>query len=244
MDSIPLPHAPGIYKITCLSSKKIYIGSTGDLARRWPEHRKELRGNRHPNAHLQSAWNKYGELQFHYEVIEIILASFVTEREQYWIDRTKCSDRRYGFNNAPVAYPSSGWHLSDSHKQAISLRHGKTWEGFIDPDGNDVTIVGLTSFCRVHDLSYCTMSRMAHGHKSALQHKGWTHRNADRPRQKFKDLSGFIRPDGTREPTPESVRELCRKNGLQGKGIYALMSGVLQTHRGWRYALNGDDDDV
>jgi group I intron endonuclease len=240
MYSISLPHAPGVYRIICLPSKKVYIGSTSDLARRWPEHRKELRGNRHPNAHLQSAWNKYGESQFQYEVIEIILASFVTEREQYWIDRTKCSDRRYGFNKAPVADPPSGYHLSDDRKQAIGMRGNKTWEGFIDPDGNDVTIVGLTGFCRLHGLSYTTMSRMAYGSKSALQHKGWTHRNADRPRQQFKDLSGFIRPDGTPEPTPRSVKELCQKNGLKWKSIYALMSGIIQTHQGWRYERDDD----
>lgn len=234
-DMAILPHAPGVYRITCLPSQKVYIGSTNDLARRWTEHRKMLRGGRHPNIHLQSAWNKYGESQFIYEVLELILASFVTEREQYWIDRLHAADRRYGFNNAPVADPPAGYRHTTVARAAMARGHDKVWSGFIDPEGTEVVITGLLKFCKSHGLSYHSMISMAHGRSHALQHKGWTHYNAARPRQQFKDLSGFIRPDGTQEPTPLSVQDLARDNGLNWKSLYKLISGDYKTHKGWRY---------
>lgn len=59
-----------IYKIINLVNDKFYVGSTTNKKVRFREHRKQLRGNRHHCKHLQSAWNKYGELKFNFVVIE------------------------------------------------------------------------------------------------------------------------------------------------------------------------------
>ena len=59
-----------IYKITCTTNGKFYIGSTVNKIRRWSRHRRDLRQNKHPNPHMQAAWNVHGEEAFLFEVIE------------------------------------------------------------------------------------------------------------------------------------------------------------------------------
>ena len=62
----------GIYKITNLKNHKIYIGSSNNIMRRWYEHLRDLKNQKHCNSHLQNAWNKYGENNFLFEIIEIV----------------------------------------------------------------------------------------------------------------------------------------------------------------------------
>ena len=59
----------GIYAITHQPSGKIYIGSSVNIERRWGDHRKRLRAGTHHSRHLQSAWNKYGEPAFTFDLL-------------------------------------------------------------------------------------------------------------------------------------------------------------------------------
>lgn len=62
----------GIYIITNLVNGKVYIGKTEEsFKRRWWHHVSSLNGNYHKNNHLQSAWNKYGEKNFKFEILHI-----------------------------------------------------------------------------------------------------------------------------------------------------------------------------
>ena len=88
----------GVYKIVNLINGKVYIGSTKNCKIRWSQHLDSLCRGDH-NKHIQAAFNKYGEENFSFEIIETVddLKSRV-EREQYWIDFYKSYDRRYGYN--------------------------------------------------------------------------------------------------------------------------------------------------
>ena len=76
----------GIYCIENRINHKSYIGSSKNLYQRLLKHFALLRYNKHQNAHLQNAWNKYGEDNFEWSIIEICDNSILTEREQYCID--------------------------------------------------------------------------------------------------------------------------------------------------------------
>lgn len=77
----------GVYKIVNLVNGKAYIGQTKEkFQRRYWLHKWELNQNRHPNHYLQRAWNKYGESNFIFEVIEILPKDKIDEREKYWIE--------------------------------------------------------------------------------------------------------------------------------------------------------------
>ena len=58
------------YSIKNLINSNLYIGITGDLKQRRNRHFSKLRKNEHFNPHLQNAWNKYGEENFIFEMIE------------------------------------------------------------------------------------------------------------------------------------------------------------------------------
>lgn len=61
----------GIYTITNKVTGKLYIGESLDIYRRWhDEHIPQLRKNRHYNKELQNDFNKYGEENFSFEVLE------------------------------------------------------------------------------------------------------------------------------------------------------------------------------
>lgn len=79
----------GIYCIINIRNSKRYIGSSKNIRQRLWSHRAELRHNKHQNAHLQSAWNKYGEQNFDYYILENCEECLLLEREQWYIDTIK-----------------------------------------------------------------------------------------------------------------------------------------------------------
>src|SRR5258708_15053375 len=79
-----IPNAPGIYRITCIITGKIYVGSAVNLRRRCRAHLSTLQRNGHHNPKLQAAFNKYGPGAFTFEVLELVLLPSLTMREQYW----------------------------------------------------------------------------------------------------------------------------------------------------------------
>lgn len=73
----------GVYIITCLSSKKIYIGSTTmTFLKRYHHHSNQLSRNNHKNQYLQNSYNKYGKDEFTYDILEICDRTFCLEKEQ------------------------------------------------------------------------------------------------------------------------------------------------------------------
>jgi len=76
----------GIYKIVNTLNNKIYIGSAVNIKQRWYKHISTLNFKIHHNKHLQSAWVKYKNEAFKFEVIEHCENACLIEREQYWID--------------------------------------------------------------------------------------------------------------------------------------------------------------
>ena len=76
----------GIYGIKNKINNKIYVGQTYDFNYRWGKHKIALRSNTHSNKKLQFAWNKYGEDNFEFFVIEECGLDIINEREVYWIE--------------------------------------------------------------------------------------------------------------------------------------------------------------
>lgn len=75
-----------VYRIVCFSTCMCYVGQTVDPRVRIRDHFWELRNNRHPNKHLQNAFDLYGSGVFYHEILEKgILFEHINEREEYWI---------------------------------------------------------------------------------------------------------------------------------------------------------------
>lgn len=124
MANLSIPRTSGIYKITCTANSKIYVGSAVNLYQRWNRHRSELRTNKHTNPHLQSAWNKYGEQSFIFEVLELVALQSRLGHEQYWLDVLKPYDREIGFNMAlDASSPMKGRKASIETREKLRQLH-------------------------------------------------------------------------------------------------------------------------
>jgi group I intron endonuclease len=123
----------GIYKITCKTSGKFYIGSSQELNRRKIHHYNRLRANKHGNPHLQNSYNLYGEDDIIFEVLEHCEVGRLLDVEQIYIDRYK--GKNIMFNVAEVAGASM---RNRRHKketiQKIRKSAGSAWRGKHLPD--------------------------------------------------------------------------------------------------------------
>ena len=59
----------GVYEIRNIVNGHRYIGSSVRLQRRFNDHKKALNHNSHCNPYLQSAWNKYNEKSFEFNIL-------------------------------------------------------------------------------------------------------------------------------------------------------------------------------
>lgn len=76
----------GIYRIVNIVNGHVYIGQTKEgFQRRFWLHRWQLRKGSHDNCYLQNAWNKYGEGNFEFQVLEVLDTGKIDDREIYWI---------------------------------------------------------------------------------------------------------------------------------------------------------------
>lgn len=107
-----------IYKIESLvKPQRIYIGSTVYLRDRWKTHRRELQRNNHHARKLQRHYNKYGESDLVFSIIEqfpFTSNEFLLEREQCYLDTLKPY-----FNSSPTAGNCLGYRHPESVKRAM-----------------------------------------------------------------------------------------------------------------------------
>jgi len=77
----------GVYLITFNGTNKQYVGSTFKcLKDRFSSHKMHLRNKTHPNNFLQNLFNKYGEENIKFDILEICEKDKCREREQYYIN--------------------------------------------------------------------------------------------------------------------------------------------------------------
>lgn len=82
---IDKPKFSGIYCIKNKVNNMVYIGLSKNIHNRWIEHKYRLNTHIHPNTKLQNAWDKYGEDNFEFIVLEKCDYDVIYEREKYWI---------------------------------------------------------------------------------------------------------------------------------------------------------------
>lgn len=115
-----LDHTPGLYAIECLSTGKLYIGSTADLQNRQYQHWWHLGAGKHPNYKLQRAWDEHGEDQLAFHVL-LRLPGASPER-LVSLEACAVAKHRPWFNIATPALPSmAGRHHTEDAKRRIGL---------------------------------------------------------------------------------------------------------------------------
>lgn len=112
----------GIYQIKNLINGKVYVGSSVNIEYRFRCHKCRLNKNNHHSIYLQRTWNKYGEENFEFKIIELVDdENLLIEREQFWIDELSAVNPE-GYNANPFAGRTGGIKgrkLSEEHKRKI-----------------------------------------------------------------------------------------------------------------------------
>nr|WP_295865805.1 GIY-YIG nuclease family protein [uncultured Chitinophaga sp.] len=60
----------GVFRLRNKQDNRVWIHHSMDLDRAWNSVRLQLQSDRHPNAALQEDWNRLGEENFAYEIVE------------------------------------------------------------------------------------------------------------------------------------------------------------------------------
>ena len=117
----------GIYCIENKTTNKKYIGQSNNIMHRWNQHKNKLLNNCHPNTYLQSSWNKYGESDFTFSVLENCDVAMLDEKENYWIAFYNTLDRTKGFN-LKSGGQNGGSQYSDESRQRMSESQKELWK--------------------------------------------------------------------------------------------------------------------
>jgi len=110
----------GIYKIKNIVNGKCYVGQSIDIRNRIKKHIIELKSNKHNNQYLQYSWNKYGESNFIFEIIETCSPEELFFKEGYWINEFKSLNKNFGYNVEIVDATLGKKICSDETKDKIS----------------------------------------------------------------------------------------------------------------------------
>lgn len=108
----------GIYAIVNKLNGHRYIGSSSNIHSRWQVHINMLNRNDHHSRHLQNAWNKYGEENFLFVLLEECNPEILLIREQYYLDA-----QSHEYNHCAVAGTPLGIKRSDETKRKLVLSH-------------------------------------------------------------------------------------------------------------------------
>lgn len=120
------PTTPGIYAIKRRDrDDEQYIGSAVNIAKRWAEHRSDLRRGKHRSSRLQNVWTKHGPDAFEFVILEHVAdKAQLIEREQAWLDRGTFP----AYNTAKIAGSLLGFKHSPEARAKISAsRMGNTY---------------------------------------------------------------------------------------------------------------------
>ena len=114
----------GIYGIKNKVNDNIYIGKTGmNFGDRWDAHKTLLRSNKHFNHYLQHAWNKYGEENFDFIIIEDCNVDELNDKEKYYIKLYRDQDLSYNFADGGEGGSFLGKHIPEEVKRKIGEKN-------------------------------------------------------------------------------------------------------------------------
>lgn len=105
----------GIYEIRNKVTGKYYVGRAKHFKTRFNRHRYELRHGRHHCLHLQRAWNKYGEANFEFVVVQECSSS----QEAMHLEQARLNSRDPLMYN--VSLDSTGGDLISQHPNRDSI---------------------------------------------------------------------------------------------------------------------------
>lgn len=116
----------GVYQIKNKITKRIYIGSTTvSFRKRFNNHLWYLRKNNHKNIYLQRSFNKHGENNFEFSILQVCKKEDCLKVEQEFIDKLDVINKAKGFILYPLASgtPNMSIETIEKRRQTMLRRY-------------------------------------------------------------------------------------------------------------------------
>ena len=95
-------NGPGVYLWKNKVNNKVYVGSSINIRRRKAEHILRLNKGVENSEYFQRAWDKYGQGNFEFSILEMCLIGVLLIREDHWIKKLKALNEKFGYNLIPT----------------------------------------------------------------------------------------------------------------------------------------------
>lgn len=120
-----IPKLPGIYKLTCVTNGKIYIGESLNLSQRMRQHRHSQHTKRCQQV-IISAIKKYGWNNFTVEILVTFSSENITKKELVTIEgryiaKYDATNRKIGYNTLKEGTSRKDYRTSPETKEKLSL---------------------------------------------------------------------------------------------------------------------------
>lgn len=222
----------GIYKIYNKLNKRIYIGSCKNFYSRWSKHKNNLITNKHKNKYLQNDWNKCGEENFEFKILDIIDSGkedrlFVKQiyLNYYYDFKNNC----YNIKRFAVSSDGNCWSKNpEETKKKISLaRKGKVaWNKNKKHTIESKKKMSLIKIGNKNLLGFKFSTKSKE--KMSLSHKGNIPSNTKNCNHKL------ISPNGIIYESIYNLTKFCRDNNISRGSIYLVIVGKRQHYKGWK----------
>lgn len=217
----------GVYQITCIVTGKIYIGSSIHIRFRISKHLSDLRNYKHHNKYLQRSWNKYGESNLKFDVLEECNYKNQLEREQFWIDKKRPYSRKIGFNlKKDVTDP-----VNNVKNYIVTF-----------PNGEEIIVRNMHKFCRDYNLDRGSVCKVLSGKWS--HHKNYKFRYPYQTNEQWENLVLNNKKDGggwkygwiimfsdDTELFINSLKEYCKKNNYSDSSLRSCAYGKRKLYK-------------
>ena len=206
----------GIYSIK--GKSKVYIGQSVNVNNRFYQHLSLLRRGNHFNSHLQNFYNKYGEGELNFQVIEYCHCSDLNRKEVFYIDNF--DSIKTGFNQTKDPF------LGGNNTKGGKL---KNWK-----NGRVYEFDNTAKFCDEQSLSYGLVLQILNQKRKFYRY--WT-----LPEFNFRDVNkiSYFKKYLLCDPNGEKVEfdnitDFCEKNSLSYSCVIRVLKGKGKWHKGWR----------
>lgn len=237
-ETVSLYDTYGIYGIRNKVNNNLYIGKTGNnFGDRRDCHIAALRGGYGVNSHLQRAWDKYGEENFEFEVLQVCDSNDdLNALEQEYIRMCKALGNCYNIADGGEGGHLLGKHMSEETKRKIGEKNRENMLGkkASDETRAKMSVSQKARFARMTDEELDEYGKAISVYASGYK---WS----DEAKQRFAEKQQ-TEPNGAKY-TVEHVKEIRRLHEECGLGYTEISEKMnisrhtvylIATYRRWK----------